>query len=297
MNIPQHDLQFSKNTNWTKKCYTTNNKIYWKLYWCVTRSTYLILLVYQLHLIMSMYVFLRTTSVFLELKRNTGLRHHWTRRCWDQSARRGGFSSLLYLSIFFSTFIFWLFLRFCVLCDCPSHLCQLLTWAVQIYLHSWGKLHKDIFILLQLESEATHRAITIANRVRRLLYSPLSKYQALYVMCNNEFILSMQARCPIYLVNVSSMSAGDMIASAKMQGGGRYNEMSHFDGGVQINETECCCLSHTFLTRQQAKWSMQRPRWRTPYWTGHSITTKTGLTPPPMSSYLLCGSTPTRPVT
>lgn len=28
----------------------------------------------------------------------------------------------------------------------------------------------------------------------------------------------MQARCPIYLVNVSSMSAGDMIAAAKMQG-------------------------------------------------------------------------------
>ncbi|CAG12943.1 unnamed protein product, partial [Tetraodon nigroviridis] len=42
----------------------------------------------------------------------------------------------------------------------------------------------------ELESEATHRAVTIANR----------------------------ARCPIYLVNVSSMSAGDMIAAAKMQG-------------------------------------------------------------------------------
>ncbi|XP_010776469.1 dihydropyrimidinase-related protein 5-like [Notothenia coriiceps] len=42
----------------------------------------------------------------------------------------------------------------------------------------------------ELESEATHRAITIANR----------------------------AHCPIYLVNVSSVSAGDMIAAAKMQG-------------------------------------------------------------------------------
>ncbi|TWW68591.1 Dihydropyrimidinase-related protein 5 [Takifugu flavidus] len=42
----------------------------------------------------------------------------------------------------------------------------------------------------ELESEATHRAVTIANR----------------------------ARCPIYLVNVSSASAGDMIAAAKMQG-------------------------------------------------------------------------------
>ncbi|KAL4630581.1 dihydropyrimidinase-related protein 5 [Arapaima gigas] len=42
----------------------------------------------------------------------------------------------------------------------------------------------------ELEAEATHRAITIANR----------------------------AHCPIYLVNVSSMSAGDVIAAAKMQG-------------------------------------------------------------------------------
>ncbi|KAK7907566.1 hypothetical protein WMY93_016178 [Mugilogobius chulae] len=42
----------------------------------------------------------------------------------------------------------------------------------------------------ELESEATHRAITIANR----------------------------ARCPVYLINVSSTSAGDMIAAARMQG-------------------------------------------------------------------------------
>ncbi|XP_057716228.1 dihydropyrimidinase-related protein 5-like isoform X1 [Corythoichthys intestinalis] len=42
----------------------------------------------------------------------------------------------------------------------------------------------------ELEAEATHRAITIANR----------------------------ARCPIYLVNVSSMAAGDVVATAKMQG-------------------------------------------------------------------------------
>ncbi|XP_066563123.1 dihydropyrimidinase-related protein 5b [Amia ocellicauda] len=42
----------------------------------------------------------------------------------------------------------------------------------------------------ELEAEATHRAITIANR----------------------------AHCPIYLVNVASMSAGDVVATAKMQG-------------------------------------------------------------------------------
>uniref|UniRef100_A0A8C4HRF1 Dihydropyrimidinase like 5a n=1 Tax=Dicentrarchus labrax TaxID=13489 RepID=A0A8C4HRF1_DICLA len=42
----------------------------------------------------------------------------------------------------------------------------------------------------ELEAEATHRAITIANR----------------------------AHCPIYLVSVSSMAAGDVVATAKMQG-------------------------------------------------------------------------------
>ncbi|KAJ8275336.1 hypothetical protein COCON_G00099610 [Conger conger] len=42
----------------------------------------------------------------------------------------------------------------------------------------------------QLEAEATHRAITIANR----------------------------AHCPVYLVNVSSMAAGDVVSSAKMLG-------------------------------------------------------------------------------
>uniref|UniRef100_A0A8C6TMC9 Dihydropyrimidinase like 5a n=1 Tax=Neogobius melanostomus TaxID=47308 RepID=A0A8C6TMC9_9GOBI len=42
----------------------------------------------------------------------------------------------------------------------------------------------------ELEAEAAHRAVTIANR----------------------------AHCPIYLVNVSSASAGDVIATSKMQG-------------------------------------------------------------------------------
>uniref|UniRef100_A0A674MGB4 Dihydropyrimidinase like 5a n=1 Tax=Takifugu rubripes TaxID=31033 RepID=A0A674MGB4_TAKRU len=42
----------------------------------------------------------------------------------------------------------------------------------------------------ELEAEATHRAITIGNR----------------------------ANCPVYLVNVSSMGAGDVVATAKMQG-------------------------------------------------------------------------------
>ncbi|RLV85263.1 hypothetical protein DV515_00016142 [Chloebia gouldiae] len=48
----------------------------------------------------------------------------------------------------------------------------------------------------QLEAEATHRVITIANRTH----------------------------CPVYLVNVSSMSAGDVIAAAKMQGKVVYAE-------------------------------------------------------------------------
>uniref|UniRef100_A0A3P8XVJ6 Amidohydrolase-related domain-containing protein n=2 Tax=Esox lucius TaxID=8010 RepID=A0A3P8XVJ6_ESOLU len=50
----------------------------------------------------------------------------------------------------------------------------------------------------ELEAEATHRAITIANR----------------------------AHCPMNLVNVSSMSAGDVIAAAKMQGKVVYGETS-----------------------------------------------------------------------
>ncbi|NXK42442.1 DPYL5 protein, partial [Piprites chloris] len=48
----------------------------------------------------------------------------------------------------------------------------------------------------ELEAEATHRVITIANRTH----------------------------CPVYLVNVSSMSAGDVIAAAKMQGKVVYAE-------------------------------------------------------------------------
>uniref|UniRef100_A0A4W3H4Z1 Dihydropyrimidinase like 5a n=1 Tax=Callorhinchus milii TaxID=7868 RepID=A0A4W3H4Z1_CALMI len=54
----------------------------------------------------------------------------------------------------------------------------------------------DISSPEELESEATHRAITIANRTH----------------------------CPLYLVNVSSKSAGDVIASAKMQGKIIYGE-------------------------------------------------------------------------
>ncbi|XP_068928133.1 dihydropyrimidinase-related protein 5 isoform X2 [Petaurus breviceps papuanus] len=48
----------------------------------------------------------------------------------------------------------------------------------------------------ELEAEATHRVITIANRTH----------------------------CPVYLVNVSSISAGDVIAAAKMQGKVVYAE-------------------------------------------------------------------------
>ncbi|XP_042717412.1 dihydropyrimidinase-related protein 5 isoform X3 [Chrysemys picta bellii] len=48
----------------------------------------------------------------------------------------------------------------------------------------------------ELEAEATHRVITIANRTH----------------------------CPVYLVNVSSVSAGDVVAAAKMQGKVVYAE-------------------------------------------------------------------------
>ncbi|KAM9777923.1 dihydropyrimidinase-related protein 5a [Neosynchiropus ocellatus] len=50
----------------------------------------------------------------------------------------------------------------------------------------------------ELEAEATHRAITIANR----------------------------AHCPLYLVNVSSMAAGDVVAAAKTQGKVVHGETS-----------------------------------------------------------------------
>lgn len=63
----------------------------------------------------------------------------------------------------------------------------------------------------QLEAEATHRAITIGNRV-----SVCAKYPFENVSNKIRFL---QANCPVYLVNVSSMAAGDEVATAKMQGG------------------------------------------------------------------------------
>lgn len=36
---------------------------------------------------------------------------------------------------------------------------------------------------------------------------------------------SLQTHCPVYLVNVSSMSAGDVIAAAKMQGRGHGGDL------------------------------------------------------------------------
>lgn len=69
---------------------------------------------------------------------------------------------------------------------------------------------------LQLESEATHRAVTIANRVR-VHHTTACIYYSVYIP-DYFLLLWFQAHCPIYLVNVSSMSAGDMVAAAKMQG-------------------------------------------------------------------------------
>lgn len=156
---------------------------------------------------------------------------------------------------------------------------------------------------LQLESEATHRAVTIANRVRGLS-SPSLQYHALYVLLSDEFpSSSTQARCPIYLVNVSSMSAGDMIAAAKMQGGGTAMRRApsfwrrhpyERNGDFAAHHTR----THAHLsTSLQAKWSTQRPPWLTPCSTGRSTTTRTGLTPPPTSSSPHSASTPTRPAT
>ncbi|KAK4825049.1 hypothetical protein QYF61_023053 [Mycteria americana] len=64
----------------------------------------------------------------------------------------------------------------------------------------------------ELEAEATHRVITIANRVS----GPEPGGQDCTPLPTTH--------CPVYLVNVSSMSAGDVIAAAKMQGKVVYAE-------------------------------------------------------------------------
>ncbi|KAI1241364.1 Dihydropyrimidinase-related protein 5, partial [Lamprotornis superbus] len=65
----------------------------------------------------------------------------------------------------------------------------------------------------ELEAEATHRVITIANRV-----SGPGHQGTVPVPWGDP------THCPVYLVNVSSMSAGDVIAAAKMQGKVVYAE-------------------------------------------------------------------------
>ncbi|KAL2308109.1 hypothetical protein Nmel_001108 [Mimus melanotis] len=84
---------------------------------------------------------------------------------------------------------------------------------------------------LQLEAEATHRVITIANRVSGpahqgtgpvpwgslcLSWGAGTPLGAGYMEAA-ALTSSPQTHCPVYLVNVSSMSAGDVIAAAKMQ--------------------------------------------------------------------------------
>lgn len=141
----------------------------------------------------------------VERQRDAGLGHHWTRGYRDQSTRRGWFSPTLNLSICLFKYLFLIlyliFLGGYVLCFAVCHYCNLQTLAVQIYHHPQVKLemccvhyvlcHKfecsckpkpsiiqmcidisiqyfSVFFRLQLESEATHRAVTIANRVKTL---------------------------------------------------------------------------------------------------------------------------------
>ncbi|KAF4795971.1 Dihydropyrimidinase-related protein 5 [Turdus rufiventris] len=90
----------------------------------------------------------------------------------------------------------------------------------------------------ELEAEATHRVITIANRVsgperRDLSWSHGGPCASVGVQEPSGGLGTMdtapltpppQTHCPVYLVNVSSMSAGDVIAAAKMQGKVVYAE-------------------------------------------------------------------------
>lgn len=95
-------------------------------------------------------------------------------------------------------------------------------------------MYKDhCCVSLQLEAEATHRAITIGNRVNVLCVSILFKTGADNLLTSMRFL---QASCPVYLVNVSSMGAGDVVATAKMQG--RRVPSSPYGG--------CSCYELTF---------------------------------------------------
>ena len=95
--------------------------------------------------------------VLLGCQRGSGAGHQWTGGDWDQSTRGGKFTSEV-ISYQPSLYLF----RFCA---------STFMW-IQI---SWFSAHHWYGVLvwtplsyfLQLESEATHRAITIANRVNR----------------------------------------------------------------------------------------------------------------------------------
>lgn len=100
----------------------------------------------------------------------------------------------------------------------------------------------------QLEAEASHRAITIGNRVTVLCVNILIKMWAY-----QNSICVLQANCPVYLVNVSSMGAGDVVATAKMQGrpvpsslanmSGAFRAFrGHFQGADVLSCTTVCAM-------------------------------------------------------
>lgn len=90
-----------------------------------------------------------------------------------------------------------------------------------IWIIPFKKLYNFVYnnncsVSSQLEAEASHRAITIGNRVSVLCGSILIKMWELITY--STILVFLQANCPVYLVNVSSMGAGDVVATAKMQG-------------------------------------------------------------------------------
>lgn len=59
-----------------------------------------------------------------------------------------------------------------------------------------------------------------------ILWNITFKYDRLFLFF--QYYHSLQAHCPIYLVNVASMSAGDVLASGKMHGKGTALSVSNY---------------------------------------------------------------------
>lgn len=157
-------------------------------------------------------------------------------------------------------------------------------------------MYFSLFCCMQLESEATHRAVTIANRVQRLLY--IHPYPNI-MHCTCCWIIDFfcQCRpivqytwsmCPVCLQEIWLPPLRCKVGDTTMRWA------LSFSWWPLIESTKTLLRITNLSTPLQAKWSTQRQPLLTLCSTGHSTTTRTGLTLPPMSLYPLCASTPTR---